>query len=102
MSQVKKDYSKHLPGISKHIELCHFSCNYQQNVAPSTLVQEKEQQKTAYNVLYMSGPLVDTKQCINDTNNRGINLVQGSMNPNANFFVPRVVYGQCAQQVAFE
>ena len=99
---MKKDHGKLLPGISNHIELSHFSCNYQQNVAPSTLVQENEQQKRAYNVLYMSGPLVDTKQYINDRSNSGINLVHGSMNPNANFFVPRVVYGQCAQQVAFE
>ena len=88
MSQVKKDYGKLLPGISNHDELSHFSCNYQQNVAPGTLVQENEQHKTAYNVLYMGGPLVDTKQCIIDRSISGINLVQGSMNPNANFFVP--------------
>ena len=100
---MKNDHGKFLPGISKNIELSHFSCNFPRNATPSsTLVQENEQQKTAYNVLYMSGPLVDTNQCINDRSNNGINLVHGSMNPNANFFVPRVVFGQGALQVVFE
>ena len=48
----------------------------------------------------MNGPLVNVNHTVNGGNNNGSTL-QASMNPNANLFVPRVIYTQHPQQVHF-
>ena len=102
MSQLKKDHGKLLPCISNPSALSQYTCDSQSNIGGlDTLEQENDQQKMMYNVLYMAGPLVGKKQFISDKNNCGVRSLEGSMNPNANFFVPRAVYEQNAQQVHY-
>ena len=93
-SQAKQYQGKHSTSIPQTSHLDQFSYNYQnQQLLSNTTIQENESQKSMYKVFYMSGPIM------NHAINGGPTALQGSMNPNANLFIPRVVYTQNPPQV---
>ena len=75
--------------------------NYHNQMLQSTAVIQKPEPRSVYKVFYMNGPLVNVNHTVNGGNNNGSTL-QASMNPNANLFVPRVIYTQHPQQVHFK
>ena len=77
------------------------SYNYHNQVLQSTAVIQKPEPRSIYKVFYMNGPLVNVNHTVSGGNNNGSTL-QASMNPNANLFVPRVIYSQHPQQVYFK
>ena len=96
-SQTKQRQGKYSPpSIPQASHLDQLSYNYQnQQLVSNTAVQEHESQKSMYKIFYMSGPVMNA----NHTISGGPTSLQGSMNPNANLFIPRVVYTQQPQQV---
>ena len=82
-----------------HID--HLPYNYHNQLLQSTTGIQKPEPRSVYKVFYMNGPLVNVNPTVTGSNNNGSTL-QASMNPNANLFVPRVIYTQHPQQVYFK
>ena len=98
-SQAKPHQGKHSSSIPGESRFDQFSYNNENESFSNTTLNEKDSQTHTYKVFYMNGPIMNANVVVNGSSNGLTTQLQGSINPNANFFIPHLIYTQHPQQV---